>query len=73
MSSSRPQVPPIPEKIVDNREKQTYLVGRLLGKGGFARVHKFNPIVLRRDENGQVVQTKGPDVAGKVVAKVQKI
>ena len=72
MSSSRPQVPPIPERIEDRKNNQIFIVGRLLGKGGFARVHKFSPLIHKRDEaTGQVREAKGPEIAGKVVARVQ--
>jgi hypothetical protein len=71
MSSSRPQVPPIPERIEDRKTNTIFIVGRLLGKGGFARVHKFSPLIHKRDEaTGQVREAKGPEIAGKVVARV---
>ena len=69
MSSSKPQIPPVPDRLKDTTNGRLYVVGRLLGKGGFARVHKFTPII-RRHENGQIVESRQTDIAGKVVAKV---
>merc|ERR1711881_359763 len=69
-SSSRPQIPPIPERLKDKNTGREYKVGRLLGKGGFARVHKFVPVELRRNEQGHLREYVGSEVAGKVVAKV---
>jgi len=69
-SSSRPQIPPIPEKLKDRTTGREYAVGRLLGKGGFARVHKFSPIELVRTETGAIRERKGSEIAGKVVPKI---
>jgi len=68
--SSKPQVPPVPENFRDPKTNREYGVGRLLGKGGFARVHKFTPIHYRTTEDGRHKEIRGADVAGKVVAKV---
>lgn len=71
MSSSRPPWPPIPKQLKDSTNEQLYQVGKLLGKGGFAKVHSFTPIYYRRDpqNSNEIIEQQGPPVAGKIVAK----
>lgn len=71
MSSRGAPWPPIPKEIKDEANSQTYQIGKLLGKGGFAKVHAFTPVHVKQDRNtGQYHKVLGNVVAGKIVARM---
>lgn len=45
----------LPEYIVDPRTKVTYLKGKFLGKGGFARVHELTDLTTNRLYAGKII------------------
>ena len=47
-----------------------YTKGRLLGKGGFAKVHAFTPLRRQMNADKEVIESRGSLVAGKIVAKI---
>ena len=67
---SRQEWPKIPRKIQDSTTGINYDVGKLLGKGGFAKVHAFTPIRRQMNADKEVIESRGSIVAGKIVAKI---